>query len=76
MCKGYFPILIQYTDPIERPILVFGPKAIVLGKSFKVLKTNMIECDYCDGSGWVEGGKQLKTTCHRCDGYGVISRGE
>jgi hypothetical protein len=28
-------------------------------------------CDRCDGCGWYEGGKTLKTTCEVCGGTGV-----
>ena len=29
-------------------------------------------CDDCDGCGWVEGGKAIQTTCHKCKGTGVL----
>jgi len=32
------------------------------------------ECGNCDGCGWVEGGKALKTTCRTCKGRGVVRR--
>lgn len=32
------------------------------------------ECDRCDGCGWYEGGKTLKTHCEECGGTGVVSR--
>jgi hypothetical protein len=31
-------------------------------------------CDNCDGCGWVEGGKTLKTTCSKCNGTGRVKR--
>lgn len=27
-------------------------------------------CGDCDGTGWVEGGRTIKTTCERCKGSG------
>ena len=30
-------------------------------------------CMNCDGVGWVEGGKTLKTVCHVCKGSGRAS---
>lgn len=29
-------------------------------------------CDMCDGTGWVEGGAAIKTTCARCEGAGTV----
>jgi hypothetical protein len=29
-----------------------------------------MECDACDGCGWVEGGEALQTTCKTCGGTG------
>lgn len=29
-------------------------------------------CDDCDGCGWTEGGKYLKTLCKTCNGNGVV----
>jgi len=29
-------------------------------------------CPNCDGVGWNEGGECLQTTCHRCDGTGIL----
>jgi len=31
-------------------------------------------CDKCDGCGWVEGGKALKTDCKACEGTGMRGR--
>jgi len=31
-------------------------------------------CDRCDGCGWYEGGKTLKTTCEKCGGTGVVKK--
>ena len=31
-------------------------------------------CDNCDGCGWYEGGKTLKTTCGVCDGTGLVRK--
>lgn len=31
-------------------------------------------CDSCDGCGWYEGGKTLKTTCEKCGGTGIRPR--
>lgn len=31
-------------------------------------------CGDCDGCGWVEGGKTLKTTCTACEGRGIVRR--
>lgn len=30
-------------------------------------------CNYCDGCGWTEGGRTLKTTCIKCQGTGHTS---
>lgn len=30
------------------------------------------ECRECDGCGWYEGGRTLKTTCEACAGTGVV----
>ena len=35
-------------------------------------KVGMMYCDDCDGCGWVEGGKALKTICKTCKGNGVV----
>lgn len=32
------------------------------------------ECRDCDGCGWVEGGKALKTQCSTCEGTGLVRR--
>jgi len=32
------------------------------------------ECDRCDGCGWYEGGKALKTKCEKCGGTGVLDK--
>lgn len=29
-------------------------------------------CDFCDGVGWYEGGKTLKTKCEKCNGTRVV----
>jgi protein gp37 len=31
------------------------------------------ECDRCDGVGWFEGGRALKTSCDRCEGTGIVN---
>lgn len=31
-------------------------------------------CGDCDGCGWYEGGKTLKTTCGTCGGTGLVRR--
>ncbi|MFA5153601.1 MAG: hypothetical protein WC554_13640 [Clostridia bacterium] len=31
-------------------------------------------CLNCDGCGWTEGGKALKTTCKQCKGTGKLRR--
>ena len=31
-----------------------------------------MECDNCDGCGWTEGGRTLKTTCRTCHGKGKV----
>lgn len=31
-------------------------------------------CRDCDGCGWYEGGKTLKTTCPSCEGSGLVRR--
>lgn len=36
----------------------------------KPSKWKKTECRYCDGCGWVEGGKTIKTTCPECKGKG------
>lgn len=33
-----------------------------------------VECDDCDGCGWVEGGRTIKTECSTCKGEGVVRR--
>jgi rRNA maturation protein Nop10 len=40
----------------------------------KALEEEDFECDRCDGCGWYEGGKTLKTTCEKCGGTGVIKK--
>lgn len=32
------------------------------------------ECDMCDGCGWYEGGPTLATTCHVCEGTGIVKK--
>jgi RecJ-like exonuclease len=34
----------------------------------------MEECRECDGCGWVEGGRTLKTECSRCHGTGQVTQ--
>ena len=34
----------------------------------------LFECDLCDGCGWYEGGKTLKTHCIKCNGNGIIAK--
>ena len=31
-------------------------------------------CGDCDGVGWVEGGKAIKTNCKTCDGTGMVRK--
>jgi hypothetical protein len=31
-------------------------------------------CGDCDGCGWVEGGKTIKTECKACAGAGLVRR--
>jgi len=31
-------------------------------------------CGDCDGCGWYEGGKTIKTTCPACEGSGMVRR--
>lgn len=46
---------------------------IELNKSGSIIDSNdYIECGCCDGCGWYEGGKELKTTCEVCNGTGKI----
>ena len=33
----------------------------------------LFECDLCDGCGWYEGGKTLRTHCTKCDGNGAVA---
>jgi DnaJ-class molecular chaperone len=33
-----------------------------------------VECDYCDGCGWYEGGPYLKNRCNHCGGLGYIEQ--
>lgn len=33
---------------------------------------SQIYCERCDGCGWYEGGKTLRTKCEECDGAGVV----
>ena len=35
-------------------------------------KVDVEYCGDCDGCGWVEGGKALKTICKTCNGNGVV----
>ena len=32
------------------------------------------DCRDCDGCGWYEGGKTIKTTCQQCEGRGLVRR--
>lgn len=34
--------------------------------------SDFFECANCDGVGWYEGGKTIKTTCEKCDGRGAL----
>ncbi len=34
----------------------------------------LVECDACDGTGWVEGGSAIKTECAKCGGSGAVDR--
>lgn len=43
-------------------------RTLELGKDFE-----LHECENCDGVGWHEGGKNLKTHCVCCNGTGVIA---
>jgi hypothetical protein len=36
------------------------------------VRAAMVECRQCDGCGWYEGGKTLKTNCHECGGTGRV----
>jgi len=29
-------------------------------------------CDSCNGCGWAEGGKTIKTNCKDCAGHGIV----
>lgn len=35
--------------------------------------SDLMECRACDGTGWVEGGTAIRTSCHRCGGLGTLS---
>jgi hypothetical protein len=37
-----------------------------------IIRTRPVECERCDGVGWVEGGVALHTSCSACGGSGVV----
>lgn len=47
-----------------------------VNRHFKIICMSTIvvkvECDYCDGCGWYEGGPTLMTTCEKCGGNGFV----
>lgn len=45
-----------------------SPKSLPSPKIGRILRRMF--CDDCDGTGWTEGGKSLKTKCRRCRGSG------
>lgn len=47
-------------------------KDIYDGDIFRLEEQTKEICDQCDGCGWYEGGKTLKTTCEKCNGEGEI----
>jgi len=49
------------------------PDSNIVSKK-EVNKTEDYECDYCDGCGWYEGGKELMTTCEKCNGTGILHK--
>lgn len=71
-------------DPQEAFVwLSNNPKAVLYerlsSRSTKELqmiteRANLEYCDLCDGCGWYEGGKTIKTKCAKCQGTGVVSK--
>lgn len=49
-------------------------KEIYEGDIFRIEEDNNLECDFCDGTGTVEGGKYIDTTCEKCGGTGIIDQ--
>lgn len=51
-------------------------KAFRIDGLYKAVTGNVLppqeeECEFCDGCGWYEGGKALRTHCQKCDGTGI-----
>lgn len=51
-------------------------KDIFEGDIFRVEENTGMECDFCDGTGTVEGGKYIETDCTKCNGTGIVDEGE
>ena len=64
------PYVIAPQDKAERRKTVAAKPAVQQRKAKTCL---VVECDYCDGTGWFEGGKVLQTKCHECGGTGKLS---
>jgi hypothetical protein len=71
----------HYHSPHNSHAACMGKPYLIIAQSKPFLKniplkslTNEVECDFCDGCGWYEGGKALKTTCEKCNGTGKITK--
>ena len=63
-----------YHEDLQGTRVLLRVAEIGLGRrpTSKPKRTKYEECDRCDGVGWYEGGKTLKTTCERCHGTGKV----
>lgn len=55
-----------YRDLIQEPL----PRGAIVGVVFLKDCRPIVACDECDACGWYEGGKTIKTICHKCGGAG------